>query len=437
VRFVTLFRAALEIPDDKRFGPNDLNEFAKVMGVDAEVARRHAAHVQQSLRGRTFGEWSRDPSAARLLAGLALSKPGKGPVHKYDDASAVERQWWVDVKRKRVYPLEGLEAELLRPRTRKGGPAPVVRTGSEEEAGVKKGTAAKIDAVLEAFAKDTDQAFAVCIVRKGVIILHKAYGTRDGKPMTVDTKSWMASVTKTMAATLMLMLIDQGLVRFDDPIDRFLPAFRDIKVTKPLTVHHLFTHTNGLTMDGWPGWSDDIHDVPERISAYYDKLRIGQEWSYTGTGNILGGKIIEAVTGDAVPRAFQKYLFGPLGCTGTDITDTHGGAFSIPLDMAKFGQLLLNKGSYGKWEFFAPETFQKMLPGKLDKLLGPGAKRQFGFGLDGSRTKFGHGAASAATFHVDADRDLVIIMTRNRYGKNQDKYGGAFWQAINDGIVKD
>jgi CubicO group peptidase (beta-lactamase class C family) len=276
----------------------------------------------------------------------------------------------------------------------------------------------------------------VCIVRKGVIVLHKAYGTRDGKPMTVDTKSWMASVTKTMAATLMLTLIDQGKVGFDDSIDKHLEVFSGIKVTRPLTIHHLFTHTNGLTLDGWPGWSDDMPDVAERIAAYYDKLRVGKEWAYTGTGNIVGGKLFEMVTGTAIPQAYHKHLLGPLGCTNTEVSDTHAGAFSIPLDMAKFGQMLLNKGSYGKWEFFRPEMFQKVLPGKLDKLLAPGAKRQFGFGLDGSATRFGHGAASAATFHVDTERELVVIMTRNKYGKNQDKYNGMMWKAIDEGIGK-
>jgi hypothetical protein len=98
--------------------------------------------------------------------------------------------------------------------------------------------------------------------------------------------------------------------------------------------------------------------------------------------------------------------------------------------------LLLNKGSYGKLQFFREETFKKMLPARLDRLLGKDAKKVFGLGLDGTPTKFGHGAASAATFHVDAERELVVIMTRNKQGKNQDKYNGLFWKAINDGIGK-
>jgi hypothetical protein len=374
VRFVTLYRTTEDVAADKRFGPDDLAEFARVSGVHVEVVKRHAEQLAKSMGKRTFGEWSREPASARFLVGLFLSKPGTGPVHSWDDAGAVERQWWLDLKRKRIVGSDAISAKPFScPRPREGKPAPEVRAGTEQEAGVKKGTADKIDAVLEAFVKDTDQAFAVCIVHKGVIVLHKAYGTRDGKPMTVDTKSWMASITKTMAATLMMMLIDQGRARLDDPIDRYLEAFHGIRVEKPFTIHHLFTHTNGLALDGWPGWSDDMHDVPERIAAYYDRLRVGQEWAHGGTGNILGGKLFELVTGTAIPQAYHKHLFGPLGCTGTEVADTHAFAYSIPLDMAKFGQMLLNRGSYGKWQFLREETFKRMLPGKLDNLLGPGA----------------------------------------------------------------
>ena len=439
VRFVTLYRTATEVPAGQRFDGDKPDDFARAMGPNVAVIKRHAEPLSKVLGKRTFGEWSRDPRAARLLAGLALSKPLEAPLHSYDDAWAVERQWWVDLKRRRIYAGEKYDsAPLVCPRPIEGKPSRVVRAGTEEEAGVKKGTAEKLDRVFQEFARDTDHPFAVCIVRKGVIVLHRAYGTRDGKPnpMTVNTPTWMASVTKTMSATLMLMLIDQGRVKLDDPVDKYLPALRGIDVKKPLTIHHLYTHTNGLTLDGYPGWSDELADVPERIAAYYDRLKVGQEWAYTGTGNTLGSKIFEMVTGTAIPQAYHKYLFGPLGCTGTQVTDTHAGAYSIPLDMAKFGQMLLNRGAYGKWRFFREETFEKMLPGKLDKLLGPGAKRTFGFGLDGQREAFGHGTASGAIFSIDTKRELVFIMTRNRYGKNQDRYNGQWWKVLHEGIGK-
>jgi CubicO group peptidase (beta-lactamase class C family) len=413
-RFITLYRTA------KKEG-----DLATVFGVDPKVLKRNDALTKKI---------SDDERAARLLAGLYLSKPADGPANKWDDALAVERQWWVDLKAEVLYPGVRLKPGTFRgPPVVEGKGFPTLRVGTEKEAGMKDGTAAKIDAVLQAFAKDTDHAFAVCIARNGVIVLHKAYGERDGKPMTVDTPSWMASVTKTMSATLMLQLIDRGLVKLDDPVSKYLPPLRGIKQKTPLTIHHLYTHTNGLTLDGLPGWNDEMHDVPERVASYYDRLRVGETWSYTGTGNMLGSKALEVLTGKAMPQAYREYLLKPLGCTNTHVTDTHAGAYSVPLDMAKFGQMLLQKGGYGMHRYFMEETFEKvMLPGELTKLAP--TKRVFGFGLDGSAKRFGHGTASGAVFHIDAERKLVLVMTRNKYGKNQDRYNGLLHKAISEGI---
>jgi CubicO group peptidase (beta-lactamase class C family) len=163
-------------------------------------------------------------------------------------------------------------------------------------------------------------------------------------------------------------------------------------------------------------------------------LKVGSAWAYNGGGYALGGKLIENVTGEAVPLCYTKYLLDPLGCTGTEVSGTHADAYSVPLDIAKFGQMLLNRGAYGSRRFFSEETFELMLPRKLTEELGPNATKTFGFGLDGQPKKFGHGAASAATFSVDVDQKLVVVMTRNKMGTNQGKYNGKFWAAVTAGL---
>ena len=391
--------------------------------------------VEKTLRKRPVTEWKHDPLAARLLAGLTLSMPTKDVVHRYDDAFALERQWWVTLHR-RVTGLDTMFPHPLdRPQTVKGPAARVVREGTEAEAGVKPGTADKIDALCKEWGDKDDQAFAVCIVRNGVIVLHKAYGTRDGKPMTVNTKSWMASVTKSMSGTLMMMLVDAGSVDLDAPIDHYLPALRQIKVETPITVRHLFTHTHGL--DKWPGWSDEYPDLEGRLADYYSLVKVGKLWSYSGNGNEIGGKIIENVTGEAIPQAYHRHLLKPLGMDHTDVVGTHADAFSVPLDIARFGQMLLNGGKYGDLQFMRKATFEQMLPRKLVKTLGPTATKTFGIGLDGENARsFRHGAASAAVFHVDRDKELVIVITRNKQGKLQDKYQGKVWDAIHAGLLQ-
>jgi CubicO group peptidase (beta-lactamase class C family) len=432
VRYLTLYRWAAQPEREWKFDPAKPEELAKFAGIDVAQVKTHLKLIESVCKDRPTVLLIGDERFARLLAGLALTPKDTGAVTRLNDAFAYERQAWVSLRRK----LTGLDKEFPGsfegPRAVKGAPAPVVRTGTEAEAGVKPGTAEKIDAALTKWADDDDQAFAVCVVRNGVIVLHKAYGTRDGKPMTVDTPSWMASITKPMSASLVLMLVDRGLVKLDDPVSKFVPALRGIKVTKPLLVRHLHTHTNGL--DKFPTGDDTQNDLEYRIANCYPALKVGAAWAYNGGGYALGGKVIENVTGEAVPLFYKRHLLDPLGCTGTEVSGTHADAYSVPLDIAKFGQMLLNRGAYGKYRFFSEETFELMLPRKLTAELGPDATKTFGFGLDGQAKKFGHGAASAATFHVDVDRKLVVVMTRNKQGKNQDKYNGKFWDAINAGI---
>jgi CubicO group peptidase (beta-lactamase class C family) len=118
------------------------------------------------------------------------------------------------------------------------------------------------------------------------------------------------------------------------------------------------------------------------------------------------------------------------------VTGTHADAYSVPLDIAKFGQMLLNRGAYGPWRFLREETFEQMLPERLTKVLGPDAEKTFGIGLDGKRENFGHGAAPAAPFSVSRTDDLVVVMTRNKMGRNQQKYNGKFWEALRGGMEK-
>jgi len=415
-----------------KFDPARPEEVAWLAGASVELVKKQTKLIADVCKDRTLGELLSDERFARLLAGLSLMPSDADAINRLNDAFAYERQAWVTLRRK----LTGLDKEFPKPFfgpiVVKGLDAPKVREGTEAEAKVKPGTAAKIDAVLTEWARDDDQAFAVCIVHDGVIVLHKAYGTRDSKPMTVDTPSWMASITKPMSASLVLMLADRGLLKLDDPVSKFVPALRNIKVEKPLLIRHLHTHTNGL--EKFPTGDDTQNDLEYRIADCYPVLRVGSAWAYNGGGYALGGKVIENISGEAVPLFFKKHLLDPLGCTGTDVVGTHADSYSIPLDIAKFGQMLLNRGAYGSYRFFSEETFELMLPHKLTTELGPNATKTFGFGLDGQPKKFGHGAASAATFSVDVERKLVVIMTRNKMGKNQGKYNGKFWDAINAGL---
>jgi CubicO group peptidase (beta-lactamase class C family) len=126
-------------------------------------------------------------------------------------------------------------------------------------------------------------------------------------------------------------------------------------------------------------------------------------------------------------------------------------------DIAKVGQLLLNRGSYGDLEFFSPGTFEQLLPLSLRELYGIDTDEARGIGLEWwlrqlhpdagkngipadktilSRNVIGHGAGSGAVFGIDLDNELVIVQTRDWPAKDYEKYLSQFLMAIMDGLAK-
>jgi len=437
-RFVTLYR----LPEDFRL--RDLGLSASIaaseeLGVAQEVAQAYEKTIDDFVKAQIADGTHRSDDLAVLLAGLSEAEASSADNDFFNNPSQRDRRWWVGLKRK----IYGWDKEALKtfecPYPIVGEPSPVVRKGTLGEAGMKPDAADRIDTVLAEWAQDSDEAFAVCVVRHGVIVLHKAYGVRDAKAMTVDTPSWMASITKMISGACMMMLVDQGLIDLDDNVADHLPPLRGLKPNKPLTIRHLYTHTSGFRGH----WGAELNDMEERVANLLPHLSVGTAYQYNGAAMDLTTKILEAVTGESLPDYYRKHLLNPLGCKHTTIPDAGGGTVSVPLDMARIAQMLLNRGSYGDVRFMSEKTFEKMLPQRLTKTLGPDAEFVYGIGTCdfddeglGANT-FGHGAASAATMRIDPDNDLIVIMTRNRAGRNFKKYHQRFIDAVVAGIADD
>ncbi|MCG3147159.1 MAG: hypothetical protein PCFJNLEI_00596 [Verrucomicrobiae bacterium] len=385
--------------------------------------------VRQSV-AETF---TRRAAGAILLAGLADSTGG---TNMFNDPAALDRQWWVNLKRKLYGNDKAFPGPFVCPKPLAGQPAPVVRDGPLAEAGMKADAPQKIDEVLQAWAADTDEAFAVGVVRHGVVVLHKAYGTRAGQPMTVTTPSAMQSITKLMTGTLLMMLADQGLVHPDDLVEKYLPPFRGAKTVKPLTIRSLFNHTTGL--EGH--WGDEMNDLEELVAEHVEGLPIGSVNIYNGVDIALAGKVMEQISGEAMPQFYRKHLLDPLDCQNTDTRWTTHGTMSTPLEVARIAQMILNKGAYGNMRFFGPAQFEMLQPRPLRE-QGATVDGVYGLGTMFFRdvpamapTTLGHMAASNATLRIDPVNDLIIVMCRNGAGKNLNKYHGQFIQAIYAGL---
>jgi CubicO group peptidase (beta-lactamase class C family) len=143
-------------------------------------------------------------------------------------------------------------------------------------------------------------------------------------------------------------------------------------------------------------------------------------------GYALAGKIMERMTGRAVPYLFRDYVFIPLGM-GTAYSDnTYGGLYCSVLDLARFGHMLLHKGAANEVRLFSERTFATMLPKKLavgDRPWGIGTSSYAGHGL--SDAAFGHGAASGTVFRIDPAQDLIIISARNHPGEHHGQFENA------------
>ena len=232
----------------------------------------------------------------------------------------------------------------------------------------------------------------------------------------------MASITKLLTGVLVMQFVDQGLIDLDDPISKYLSEFEG---NYKLTVRHLFTHTSGLQFAG--EWASDWNvSLENQVTHVLPLVEVGKSFAYHRVGYALAGKIIERLTGKAIPYLFQENIFSPLDMCSAYSDNTYGGLYCSSIDLAKFGQMLLNKGTYNGYKLFSQQTFEKMLPVKLnigDREWGIGTSRMLGKGL--SATAFGHGAASGSVFIIDPTHDLIIISARNKPGKSHYEFESA------------
>ena len=213
----------------------------------------------------------------------------------------------------------------------------------------------RIDAFLQKSVDKKEIPGAVAIVcRNGKIIYHKAFGSADnvaGRVMKNDDIFRIASMSKAVTSTAVMMLWEEGLFQLDDPISKFIPEFKNPVVldslmksdttytTKPtgkeITIRHLLTHTSGIgygVIDGDPRFKAiykkaGIVDLftTERVSIGDNIRKLaklplhhvpGDKFVYSEGLDILG-YFIEVVSGMPFDEYLKKHIFEPLGMNDT------------------------------------------------------------------------------------------------------------------------
>jgi CubicO group peptidase (beta-lactamase class C family) len=257
------------------------------------------------------------------------------------------------------------------------------------------------DAYVKEAVKDWNTpGLAIAVVKDGKVVFAKGYGVRElGKPATVDTSTLfaIASTTKAMTAVAMGMLVDEGKVKWDDPVTKYLPSFQlyDPWVTRELTVRDLLTHRSGL---GNTDYLWGVSDLPadsmmEKLRLVKPEYSIRSGFIYQNVMYIMAGQVIAAASGMPWAKFVQTRIFEPVGMRSTvpsvmlvkqgdnaasphfryggdtiavispDIAQAVGPAgdvWSNVADMSRWMRFLLDSGRVNGKRLLEPETFAEL-----------------------------------------------------------------------------
>ena len=323
--------------------------------------------------------------------------------------------------------------------------------------------------LLKPFVDKHELAGAVALVAdKNKVLSVEAVGFADiaaGKVMRQDNIFWIASQTKPMTAVAVMMLVDEGKISLDDPIEKYLPEFRGQMVVAekdnehivlrkpkhPITVRETLNHTSGLpfksaieepTLDGL--------SLSSAVRSYAMTPLLsepGTVYRYSNAGINTAARLIEVVGKVKYEDFMQQKLFDPLGMKDTtfwpneaqslrvaksyrpDASKTNlaefpisqliyplsdrvhrfpmpaGGLFSTAIDTSLFCRMLLNNGELDGKRYLSENAMREL----SKRQTPPAMKESYGLGFSVSPDSYGHGGAQATNMEIRSGKGLVLV----------------------------
>ncbi|MFQ5944055.1 MAG: serine hydrolase domain-containing protein [Anaerolineales bacterium] len=295
-------------------------------------------------------------------------------------------------------------------------PAPAeLRHGTPEQAGMDPDRVKAIVDRAKGWVDDGIQpSLALYVARRGVIFLDEVFGRSspepDSAPLTREALFPLASITKPITATAVMILVEEGLVGLNQPVQEYVPEFLGEKKHLVL-IRHLLTHTSGLQdeaqfklaveqgfdidpSDPYSAWPEIARDYDKFLNLLYD-TPLGeppnQTMAYADANFELLGQVIRRASGMRTPEFIRSRIFEPLGMTNsffplpeperprlvqrsldapghairemliaTGMPSTSSGAYSTTADLAIFGVAMLNRGAYGSVRILSPTSVDAM-----------------------------------------------------------------------------
>ena len=300
---------------------------------------------------------------------------------------------------------------------------------------------------------------AVGVIADQELVWSHGFGFADLKakiPMTASTKFRMASHSKLFTATAMMQLREQGKVRLDDPVSKYLPWFQ----VKPagdddgvITIEQLLTHSSGLPREAGDHWSTRSFPTQEQIKAliaareapFAPQVR----WKYSNLAVSIAGMVVEAVSGEHYAEYLARHIYGPLGMSSSSVdqdvaglavgygrrmpdgtrevigfTDARGmgaatGITSTVEDMARFVSAQFRTGPMGGRQILSTSSMREMH--RLRSLeTNWTAGNAIGFAIShvGDKTYMGHGGGypgytTQTMIQLDSRVGVVVLTNTN------------------------
>ncbi len=348
-----------------------------------------------------------------------------------------------------------------------------------------------IAAALQPFVDKQELAGAVTLVanRERVLdVTTVGYADVEAKtPMQQDSLFWIASMSKPMTGAAVMMLVDEGKLKLDDPVEKYLPEFKGQQVAiqenkkqvglkapaRLITLRDILSHTSGLpfkseeeepTLDGLP-----LEKAVKTYASHPLVYEPGTQFLYANAGINTAARILEVVSGMAYEDFMDQRLFKPLGMVDTTfwpndgqvarlaksykpgeggkglenllVGQLHyplgdrakrfpmpaGGLFSTAADVAVFGQMILNGGEWKGRRYLSKAAVEEL----TRRQTPPALERSYGLGWAVDPDGAGHGGAFATNLSVNTQQGLVLVYMVQHSGFPGDgkKAGGAFKNA--------
>jgi CubicO group peptidase (beta-lactamase class C family) len=373
----------------------------------------------------------------------------------------------------------------------KDGPATATATATVS---VAKSAESPIAAALKPFVDEHALAGAVALVAdKDKVLSITTVGFADiagGKPMKPDTTFWIASQTKAITAAAVMILVDEGKISLDDPIEKYLPEMKALRLpaakdskdepqppkTK-VTIRQCLSHTSGMPFQSAAEKPTlDCLPLETAVKSYATTPMVaepGTLYLYSNAGINTAGRIIEVVSGKKYEDFLDERLLKPLGMNDTtywpseeqvarlatsykpnkpkDATDLEatkigylkypfnsrtdrypmpgGGLFSTAEDVSKFCRMMLRGGEFDGKRVLSEAAIKELTTDQTREAKNAnGSKPSYGLGFAVSGSGFGHGGAMATNMSIDKNLGLVTVWLVQHAGfpKDGGKAQGVF-----------